>query len=80
MRITRRKSTASRIGILKLGNEYADQLGKLYEKNPKAVLAAVVVALLAKDLGSMNGLPHAFLLEWEMLHINGIVPQKSPAQ
>lgn len=61
-------------------NEYANMLRARYASTPKAVLAAVAVSLLIKDGGfgpQDNGpILDAFVREWAVLNLNGIVPQK----
>lgn len=77
--------------MAKIMNEYAQALeADLYERIPKAVLAAIAVSLAVR-LGGMTGYgedpPTApfvaarglILEEWEALHENGIVPQDLPA-
>ena len=62
----------------KLHNEYAALLGPLYARVPKAVLAAIVVSGLIRQGASVCeiGITDALLDEWDVLHANGIVPQK----
>jgi hypothetical protein len=64
------------MAINKLGNEYANMLGSLFEDTPKAVLGAMVVSLLTCGGDNPEGLEAAFLAEWEALYLNRIVPQK----
>jgi hypothetical protein len=63
---------------MKIGNEYAQKLSTRYSSTPKAVIAAVAVSLLMKecDNGDYSGVLDAFVKEWAILHINGIVAQK----
>ena len=68
---------------IKIRNDYLGSLGDLYEKAPKAVLAAVLVSLIIKDT---NCIPEdgpiirdEFCKEWLALYRNGIVPQSPPA-
>lgn len=61
-----------------LNNAYADELGAMFDQTPKAVFAA-----LAVSFGTQGGdfLPEAIkrlVDEWQILHDNGIVPQKPP--
>ena len=61
-----------------LRNEYVATLGTLFDRAPKAVLAAVAVSY-----ASVGGdyLPLArinVLREWWVLYDNGIVPQRPP--
>ncbi len=69
-------------------NEYAATLGKLLDKTPKAVLAALVVSYIIKEQEIDLTQKHAedwhttiqgeLLYEWDILWSNGIVPQKAP--
>ena len=63
---------------LKIGNEYARMLAARYADTPKSVIAAVAVSLLMRDCdnGDYSGVLDAFVKEWAILHLNGIVPQK----
>ena len=64
---------------IKKGNEYQDLIsGGLYEKFPKAVLAAIVVSLLTcgGDYINTTDIDAELLREWQALFDNGIVPQK----
>jgi hypothetical protein len=59
-----------------LGNEYASCLGTLFDRAPKAVLAAIAVSYASVDhlpLARIN-----VLREWWLLYDNGIVPQRPP--
>ena len=59
-------------------NEYAAQFGRLYTKTPKVVFAAIAYSLALRLNDDMPGAAiAAFLSEWNILHENGIVPQKS---
>ena len=62
----------------KFSNEYAQKLSARYASTPKAVIAAVAVSLLMKecDDGDYSGVLDAFVKEWAILHLNGIVQQK----
>jgi hypothetical protein len=72
----RLEGTMSRHGITKLSNAYVEVLGDLYDKTPKAVLAAVVVSLLSNGGDEFEPVPERFLAEWGTLYANRIVPQK----
>ena len=66
---------------MKIGNEYASELGDLYARTPKAVLAAVAVSVLTRggdDLDDPDAARARLLDEWRILHLNGIVPQAPP--
>ena len=69
---------------VKIGNDYAAALGDVYEKAPKAVLAAVLVSyamLLAGEGTDAERLADAramVLEEWGVLYHQDIVPQKPP--
>jgi hypothetical protein len=65
----------------KITNEYAQTLGDLYDKVPKAVLAAVVVSLMSCGGDNLeDDMPRQLLDEWQCLHECGIVPQRPPVQ
>lgn len=72
------------MAINKLHNDYAatlDQAGGLFEKTPKAVLAAMVVSLMTcggDRLDELEALREQFLEEWAALYNCGIIPQKPP--
>jgi hypothetical protein len=57
-------------------NEYADALGKLFDKTPKAVLAAIAVSALTCGGDNLNDAKSLLAKEWEVLNLNGIIPQK----
>lgn len=70
-------------GVFKKSNEYADLISRrLYEETPKAVLAALLVSFIDRcSGGNLEGwadMDKALLEEWDILHQNGIVPQKPP--
>jgi hypothetical protein len=65
----------SRHGITKLTNEYVEVLGDLYDKTPKAVLAAIAVSALTNGGDELDEAQARLLAEWGALHANGIVPQ-----
>jgi hypothetical protein len=62
-------------------NEYQKKLGWMFDEIPKTVLAAIAVSL---TVNSAEGGPEDVAAacqdwlahEWEVLHLNGIVPQK----
>jgi len=56
-------------------NEYALQLGELYEA-PKAVIAAIAVSLLSCGGDQLSQAKERFVKEWQTLNENGIIPQK----
>lgn len=58
-----------------LKNEYAEALGPLYDRIPKAVLAAVVVSLLSNGGDELEQVSTRLLSEWGTLYHNRIVPQ-----
>ena len=63
-------------------NPYARHLGKLYDKIPKEVLAAVAVSVLTHGgdlLGEVD--PEKLVKdEWRCLFQNGIVTQEPPLE
>ena len=62
-----------------LTNGYMDALGHdLFDKTPKSVFAAVAVSMLTTGGDYLEQAREAFLHEWEILHLNGIVQQKPP--
>lgn len=67
---------------VKIGNEYAQGFGRLYEEIPKAVFAAVAYSYAGWACGeeakANDEIVARFLEEWRILHDNGIVPQKPP--
>lgn len=65
----------------KLGNEYSRALGQLFELTPKAVFAAIAYSYATRITEEQPGAAVAeFLNEWRVLHQQGIVPQKPPAE
>ena len=72
------RQSEAHYGIGKVGNEYASQLGSLYNEMPKAVLAALVVSWLSSGGDHMEGVAGAALYEWWTLYYAGIVPQRPP--
>jgi hypothetical protein len=63
-------------GCGKLGNDYARQLGKLYNEIPKSVLAAIAVSALTCGGDQLETALERVAEEWDILHQNGIVKQK----
>ncbi len=57
-------------------NEYAAQLGRLYDRTPKAVLAAIAVSMLTDGGDALDEAQERLLNEWSILHECGIVPQR----
>lgn len=60
----------------KIHNEYAAELGPLFEDMPKAVLAAIAVSMASGGGSDMDAARAQIADEWRILHRNGIVPQK----
>ena len=60
---------------MKKSNEYAAAFAKLYDVTPKAVFAAIAWSL-ANRIGGNE--VHTVMQEWNILHLNGIVPQPAP--
>ena len=66
---------------MKTHNEYAKAL-VAYNRIPKAVLAAVAYSFASRiiaDGDSPTMIEAAILHEWDVLHQNGIVPQRPPS-
>lgn len=65
---------------MKIKNEYQKQISEeLYKKTPKAVFAAIAVSYLVNfDTEFADNVDGGILQEWELLYMNGIVPQKPP--
>lgn len=59
-------------------NEYAAALGDLFDRTPKAVLAAIAVSVCTQGGDFLDEAAGRLLHEWDVLHANGIVPQKPP--
>ncbi len=67
--------------VNKKSNEYAKVISEIYDRTPKAVLAAIAVSYAmmvddSVDYDGFEGVQEAILKEWGILHSNGIVPQK----
>lgn len=61
---------------IKETNDYA-KLFPNYDKIPKSVFAGVCASLLAiKNNEDFENIESYFLMEWETLYINQIIPQK----
>lgn len=60
----------------KTSNEYAEQLGELFDECPKAVLAAIAVSALTCGGDNLKFAALQVAAEWATLHGNGIVPQR----
>ena len=58
------------------GNEYQGLLGDLYSEIPKTVLAAIAISLASGGGDFLRNARRKIAEEWEVLHANGIVPQK----
>lgn len=65
---------------MKSTNEYADVFRQLhlYDNTPKTVFAAVALSMCYMHMEgeSFEAAVARFLVEWDALHRNGIVPQK----
>ncbi len=59
-------------------NTYVDQLADLFDKTPKAVLAAIAVSSLTTGGDYLERARELVLEEWRILHQAGIVSQKPP--
>ncbi len=57
-------------------NGYAASLDELFDKTPKAVLAAIAVSALTTGGDQIEHAKSRLAREWQILHDNGIVPQK----
>lgn len=64
---------------MKITNEYSQVLGPIYERMPKAILAAIAVSFAARIFDGLEAVPNAVMDEWQALFDNGIVPQKPAA-
>lgn len=64
---------------MKTINPYVEELGfELYEKCPKAVLAAIAVSALTCGGDHLDKAEKRLRLEWWALYHAGIVPQRPP--
>jgi hypothetical protein len=64
------------MNLKNLSNEYQQALGALFGEMPKAVLAAVAVSAFSNGGDDLAGAAGRIAAEWDVLHANGIVPQK----
>jgi hypothetical protein len=64
--------------INKKSNEYAEVISEIYDRIPKAVLAAIAVSfsLILNEGQDFDQVQDTILTEWRILNENGIVPQK----
>jgi hypothetical protein len=64
--------------INKKSNEYAEVISEIYDRIPKAVLAAIAVSfsLILNEGQDFDQVQDTILTEWRILNVNGIVPQK----
>jgi hypothetical protein len=56
-------------------NEYAAELGDMFDEMPKAVLAAIAVSALTCGGDILDKAALLAAVEWATLHGQGIVPQ-----
>lgn len=65
---------------MKSGNVYAQQYGATYKRIPKAVFAAIAYSFADRyrdeSTYAETQALDSFYREWEILHQNGIIPQK----
>lgn len=59
----------------KVTNEYAKAVADIYADTPKAVFAAIAVSLATCGGDHIDEAVNNILIEWRILHDNGIVPQ-----
>ena len=59
-------------------NEYQETLGKVFDKCPKAVIAAVAVSVLTTGGDFIEEAQRRFIAEWWALYEAHIVPQRPP--
>lgn len=57
-------------------NEYAAQLGAMFDEMPKSVLAAIAVSALTCGGDYIEEAAARVAHEWAILNENGIVPQR----
>lgn len=69
---------SGRRNVSKLRNQYDAELGDLYAKTPKAVLAAIAVSGLTCGGDRIEEARARVLFEWWALYENRIVPQRPP--
>jgi len=65
---------------IKLHNDYAAALGRLFAECPKSVFAAIAVSALTCGGEQLQDAQYQVWNEWRILHENGIVEQKPPAK
>lgn len=63
---------------MKQGNEYAAEVGDLYNVAPKAVWAAIAVSLATCGGDRLDEARALVLHEWRALHTAGVVKQEPP--
>ena len=61
---------------IKLTNSYVRQLGRLYERCPKSVLAAIAVSALTTGGDRLEEAHKLVLEEWWALYYAGMVQQR----
>ena len=66
------------MSLNKIHNEYAAEVGEVFDKCPKAVFAAIAVSALTLGGDYLDEARDRVIAEWWTLHDNGIVPQKPP--
>jgi hypothetical protein len=61
-------------------NDYAQRFGPMYARTPKAVFAAIAYSFADRIIANPSAdLIEVIKEEWNVLHDNGIVPQKPPS-
>jgi hypothetical protein len=75
-----KKALANHGRMGSLQNDYANQISpEVFDKTPKTVFAAIAVSFIANHLAQdLHNVDLALLHEWEVLHNEGIVPQRPP--
>jgi hypothetical protein len=64
------------MALNKTSNEYAQSLGDVFDKTPKAVFAAIAASFATCGGDYLNEAQMRIINEWWTLYENGIVPQK----
>ncbi len=59
-------------------NEYQEVLGKVFDKAPKAVIAAIAVSALTTGGDFLSEASARFIEEWWALYEAHVVPQRPP--
>lgn len=59
-----------------LQNDYAKELGELFDEMPKSVIAAIAVSALSYGGDRLGEARKLAAHEWRILHLNGIVQQR----